>query len=457
MTTLSPPEGAMPMAPAITRLPSLTHLLPECSIKTLAQYGTHSTQTPDGMMAIHALSAVATAINGKIEIGRRDGSVDKAQYYFLSIGSPGDGQSHCLSIAAAPILAWQKERLRRYKIEWPEGTKNPPPQPRVYFGDVTPTAIIRALSQHNGVLSHHSAEGILLDLFTRWPSLVDLFCGAFVGEEIILDRANKQPICLENPAISLSVMAKLETILKFLRNKYARDRGLCGRALMMNFPSIAGHRNVDVPPIPKSSTDEFNGVILSLLEMPSPPPGGRHRITTDSAGDRIYIDYKQYIEDQLLPGGRFSFDAYWCKKYTAKVLQIAALLHCIKFPDPLVRLVDSETICQSIAMAELFAAHARDLFFQADYGMTTDIAREIEAWAVRRSYGGFSFSVEDARHALSRYSTKEIHAGVSLLLQLRRIYEDYLAYQDQHQHPSRRGRNLAPRYRLTHQSGGIQL
>ena len=433
------------MALPVPGLPSLTQLLPEGPFKSFVQYGTYCTQTPDGMMAVNALGAAGSAINGKFEIARRDGSVDKAQYYFISVGSPGDGQSRCVSIATKPIHSWLKMQMHKYNLEWPEGSDNPPPPPRMYFEDITPTAITRLLEKYNGKIVLHTAEGGMLDGFTRWPGLIDNFCKTFVGEDLWLDRANKAPTFVESPAVSFSVMAKSDTVIKFLRNKSARDKGLCGRCLMMSFHSIAGYRNIDVPAIPKSSMDDYEDIILKLLNLPSPPPGERHQLGLDSGADRVFLEYRRRIEIELQPRGSLSFDEHWGKKYHAKVLQIAALLHCIKRSEPLVGLIDEETVCESIAIADNFAAHARSLFLWADFGEAADIARKIVEWVNRSRCE--SFTAKEARNALPQFNIKEVNSGIEFLRFDLKVYEDWSAY-DQHKLSNRRGPNPATRFRL---------
>lgn len=409
----------------------LTERLRIREVREFVLFAAHSLQVPPDIVLLNVLGAANTAVNGKFEVVRDTGHREPVQVYFCLIASPGERKSAAAKVAKAPILAFVKAARKRGM------------QIRLYFEDATPTALKRALAENGGRLSCHSAEPDLLNILGRRSFPKPLICGAYDGEEIIVDRANEDPVVVPDAALCICVSAQPEVALAFARTPEVKESGLRGRFLFSEFPEIAGTRSVDVPPIPEEAAERYGQIIRRLLEIPAPVGGGRYRMSLTSQAEGRFLEFARQAEHELLAGGVLSFDTGWGSKLPGKVLRLAALLHCLAVESPIEQSIGEDAILQAIAMGNIFTLRARTFLLRADFGKVEDSAQEILAWAWKTQRP--AFMAHDVHMALPHLSTKEIHAAIMHLQQTGRVVEDLSAFA-QGISTSRRGRHLAPRY-----------
>lgn len=415
-----------PMGPSLT--PSLMACLPDGKFKAFAQYAAHSRQVPEDMVVAALLGAVNVAINGKYVIVRENGHAEAIQLYLLIIAEPGERKSAVLNLAKAPSIGWQNRLLERDLSAR-----------RLYFDDVSGSALIRALDMNNGCLSCFEAEATILKTTSQTNFPKALLCKAYDGESIDLDRSGKRSVHINDTAISLCVFSQPEIAHEFARKPDVAEIGLLGRMLFIQPASMVGRRSGDTPDIPQESKNYYETLICRLLDVSRGTQ--RDVLRLDQDAERCFRNFYKRVESEQSANGALGFDKAWGAKLLGKVLRMAGLLHCIEESEPTLRPISSTCIRQSIAMANVFVDHARQFFFHAQHGKTLRIAKHVHTWALQR-FG--NFNSKEAANAFPEFTIREINAALNLLLEMGLVYEDYSAFQAACS--MRPGRNAPPRY-----------
>lgn len=433
MSILLPmPMPISPLTAALT-IPELKHFI---------QYAANTIQVNEDMVLINVLGALFTAINGKFIVVRNCGHSEVLQAYFLVIAESGERKSAIVKLVKKPILEFLREK-RKTQLD-KKSIKNGA-QLQIYFEDVTPISLKNALAENCGRLASHSAEPELLKIMAQSDFSKSVFCNGYDAEEIRVNRSGKKPIDITNSGLVICVSSQPRTAYEFARSERVIDSGLRGRLFVMNFPSVAGWRNNSVPPIPSDTLDNYDKLIIRLMNIPDSVEGDRHKIQLMESAEQTFQQFSQATEFELRPGGMLSFDKSWGSKLQGKILRLAGILHCVKHDDPCSHLIDDDTIRSAISMGCEFINHAREFILRADYGETLDVAQEILSWAFR--LGISKFDIHVVRNGLPHLSTKKIQAGIEHLVIIQKISEDLSAYEAT-RHTSRRGRNFAPQYLL---------
>jgi hypothetical protein len=399
------------------------------------------------MMLFNSLGAVATAVNGKFEVSCPNGHVEPAEIYVMIVAVSGDRKSASVKIAKSPIHRWlARKRVENQEKDRESGVTDSPDLHDIYFEDLTDAGLRRALSISGGRAVHHEPEAGLLRELVRKNSLIRTLCKAYDRESLVIHRGNGPRIEIPNPSASITIAAQPDVALEFARNADVRDSGLLNRFIVVLCPSLAGYRDVDVPPIPQEALDYFDNLVARLCEISVPPAGrSRHKLLMDPAAEQSYFEFARQTEAEIRPGGALSFSAGWASKVVGRMWRIASILHCIYHDDPLQSPIGESTIREAISMSFILAHHGRNFFHCVDYGVTMEIGHKIELWA--RSFENQGFSAQEARSALTEYSLTSIHSAIKYLQDIGRLYEDYSSFHSAGT-VCRRGRPRAARYRF---------
>lgn len=418
------------------RLISCIHNKP---FRNAVLHAAHSMQICEDSMLLNMLGAVNTAINGKFAVRRANGHVEHAQLFVLVIGKSGERKSAACAWAKRPLVMWASQQAAA-------GGRIP----RLHFDQVSGASLIEALCEGGGRLVCHEPEPTVLTLFGRRDFSKPILTKAFDGETIMLERAGKPTIHIEDPAISMTIASQPEIAYDFGRRPNVSASGLLGRILFFMSQQRAGTREVDTPPIPHESEAYYRDVLMRLLEYPRGADGKRLILTLDQNAEKSFVEFARQTEGELAAGRALSFDIAWGSKLPGKVLRLAALLHCIEYEKPAHIAISEDTIRQAIEQSYVFVQHARNFFFMVQNGDALEVAHLIEQWAAHPSIT--TFTAKQAHAAFPRYSRRLINAGIDMLMRLGQAYEDLFAYQNE---PWRRGRKAGPFYRLTTLRGGI--
>lgn len=393
----------------------LTKSLAASPLREFIRATAHSLQVHEDFALMNAIGVLATAVNGKFRVVR--GSHEEAlQLYLLPIAGPGYRKSAVINLVRRPILA----------------SASLPETKRMYIDDVTPTALKQALGAAKGCLAAHTAEGsTFTKIMGQRGFAKGVFCAAYDGEEVRLDRANKKPIDLPDAALTLCLACQPSVALSFARTPEVSGQGLLARFLIAEFPEIDGERNVHTERVADSTMGTYEALISRLLAIEPPKLGHRHILELAPDAEATFIAFCEQAERELRPNGLLSFDLAWGAKLHGKVLRVAALLHCASEEHPLNTPIALESMRQAICMANGFTNYAR-AFFVRVHDEVGEWAREVldlvTGWANGRrlrpseSQSG-EFSASDIRNHLPELSSRQIGAAIERLRQTQMIAE----------------------------------
>ena len=331
-----------------------------------------ATQAPDKLVSHCAVNAVFTAVQGLVDFQRPDGGTSAVSNISWIVGETGERKSTvdmCFFRAAHEFraaneesgLAHLKYRARKkvWKIEenilsnrlkkliqtqspWrshadkalmehavAETTK--PKAVTFLFGDTSPMSLKLGLSEYPSACVHSTDAMSILEgnLFKE----KGLLCELYGGESHYFDRLGKR-IALHDKRLCVSAHSQPKRTFAFLRREGEdfRDAGLAARmTICLINNSMQGHRIYDAIEFPSPCRDRFNDRVRHLLEATKRAAKRknfkRRKLTLSPEATRAYLEFANWIEQQMLPGGLYQDMRDYANRLAEKVGRLAAALH----------------------------------------------------------------------------------------------------------------------------------
>jgi hypothetical protein len=433
-----PPDLDPPPVPLIETGP-----LPEFPVKAMptpvAEMVTavaEFTQTDRGMAGTTAVTMLAAAAGGRVEIEVRPGWREPLCLYTVTVAQPGERKSAVQAVMIRPLIDAEAELVRRGEAARREAettravaekaaeqarkaagraegaqrderlaeaiaaaeaamSQQVPAVPRLLADDVTPEATASLLAEQGGRLAIVSAEGGVFDtLAGRYsngiPSL-DVFLKGHAGDPLRVDRKGRDPEHVARPALTLALMVQPAVLEAIARHDVFRGRGLLARFLYAIPPSRVGRRTVGAPSVPEDVSTAYHelvrGLALNLADWTDP---AILRLTPD-AGQAV-LDLERRVEPTLGPDGELRHMADWGSKFVGATVRIAGLLHLAEHPDDgFRRAVGVGTVRNAIRVGDFFLEHAVAAFdamrtdpAKADAHVLLDVLRRLRHDIVSR-------------------------------------------------------------------------
>ena len=321
------------------------------------------TQTPMDMAAGAALGVLAACLQGKVKVEGNIGHYEQTSLYIFLIAPPGSRKSAVIHAMTAAIEDYEqkynegnKTAMRRNKQERESLQRDinrltrqlevkydtltelelqhtqdklaelPEIKPlQIFTDDCTSESMIRLLRDNHGRMSLISAEGGAFDnivgRYTKKPNL-DVWLKGICGDTIRVDRINREPDYIRNPALSMIISAQPGVLSELMQSSLLDGRGFLARLFYINIPSAAMPKSFRSAPIPATIREDYDNLIFHLLDLSENEP-----ITLHLAPEAI----------NQMDGLCHSVEAYlrnehrdmreWGSKYIGLVLRIAGLLH----------------------------------------------------------------------------------------------------------------------------------
>jgi hypothetical protein len=441
-------EGWAPPAP-LTRVGTLpcfpAAMLPGWLAEFVQAVAT-ATQTPTDLAGLLALSALATAAGGRVEVQPRAGWREPLNLFTAVALPPGNRKSavfteitkplHDYERAAvetlAPIIAEatlaKKIALERADKAQAAASKAPPDQaqhalaearelageaesvkvplsPRMLADDATPEALVSLLAGY-GRIAILSAEGGVFDMmagrYTRagvGPPL-DAYLKGHAGDPIRVDRKGREPEFAERPALTVGLAVQPDVLRSIADQPGFRGRGLLARFLYAVPRSTVGHRQVGPPPVPETTRShyhaEMRALCASFAELGEPA-----LLVFDADAERLLLAFEADLEPRLGPEGELGHIADWGSKLVGAAARITGLLHlATHLRQGWARPVQAEPVIASIEIATYLTQHALAVFDAMGADPRTDDARWLLDWIGRTSQQ--EFTRRDAHMAAPR-------------------------------------------------------
>ena len=381
--------------------------LPVCIRDMVQQVSEHS-ETPPEMATMVALGATATAAMRKFNIEIEPGFRQPLNLYLCAVMPPGNRKSAVFRRMFEPVEQYEKiirqaaesefqrtsadreiwERQcsdLKTKISKAEGDEatdmrreldhllsNAPEvlnKPQLVSDDVTPESVCTLLSQNFERLGIASAEPEVFDLimgrYSKGPNL-GLWLKGHDGDRHTENRRNRpEPIVLNSPLLTMTIMAQPEAIQTAGSHRVMRGRGMLDRFLFALPPSPVGLRSCISSNVEPHVERAYQNRLQALLSVKIPVDeyGGPspRLLTMASDAHKLWKAEQIRIERLMADSEPLSMIAGWGSKFAAQVIRIAANLHLIEYGDS-VSMVNAATMEQAIHIGRFIESHTRAVF-----------------------------------------------------------------------------------------------
>lgn len=321
------------------------------------------TQTPMDMAAGAALGVLAACLQGKVKVEGNIGHYEQTSLYIFLIAPPGSRKSAVIHAMTAAIEDYEqkynegnKTAMRRNKQERESLQRDinrltrqlevkydtltelelqhtqdklvelPEIKPlQIFTDDCTSESMIRLLKDNHGRMALISAEGGAFDnivgRYTKKPNL-DVWLKGICGDTIRVDRINREPDYIRNPALSMIISAQPGVLSELMQSSLLDGRGFLARLFYINIPSAAMPKSFRSAPIPATIREDYDHLIFHLLNLSENEP-----ITLHLAPEAInqMDELCHSVEAYLRYEHRDMRE--WGSKYIGLVLRTAGLLH----------------------------------------------------------------------------------------------------------------------------------
>ena len=420
------------------------------------------TQTPMDMAAGAALGVLAACLQGKVKVEGNIGHYEQTSLYIFLIAPPGSRKSVVIHAMTAAIEDYEqkynegnKTAMRRNKQERESLQRDinrltrqlevkydtltelelqhtqdklaelPEIKPlQIFTDDCTSESMIRLLRDNHGRMSLISAEGGAFDnivgRYTKKPNL-DVWLKGICGDTIRVDRINREPDYIRNPALSMIISAQPGVLSELMQSSLLDGRGFLARLFYINIPSAAMPKSFRSAPIPATIREDYDNLIFHLLDLSENEP-----ITLHLAPEAI----------NQMDGLCHSVEAYlrnehrdmreWGSKYIGLVLRTAGLLHIAAdgAGD-----IQTETVENAIRIGNYAFHHA--LYAYSILGADETVEKALHVVTKLRKLSVTSISRSDLyQKCRGRFfrDAKEMEPALNLLEQHGYIWLDVPAY-----------------------------
>jgi hypothetical protein len=367
-------------------------------------------QTAPDLPAIIALGCISAAAGGEYQVNIPAwGWSEPVQVQLIAVAEPGNRKSAIYRTLAAPIFRFEAEeavRLRpdltKYQsklrvlekalsdAEQHQYRKRPdgkisdeeavweaalneldqhklakPIVPRIIVDDATPEVVKSTMAEQGGAIAVMSAESAFMSnasgRYSQSPNW-DVLLNGHAGDAIRVDRKGRESEIIDNPALTLCLMAQRSVLDELGRAPGFHGRGVAARLLIAIPVETLGYREIDAAPIPPRVLADWGSRldnVLNLKRAGHEDDGKPRCLFLSQAALSNFREFRKASEPKLRPGGEHEDIREWAAKLEGAVLRIAGLLHIWQCPDPTTTLIDVQTIDRAIRLGDYFTDHAR--------------------------------------------------------------------------------------------------
>lgn len=382
--------------------PFPAHVLPK-PIRDYVMAVAEFTQTPVDMAASCALAVASVGIQGKYVVEAKEGWYEPVNIYTLIIMNPSERKSPVMKLmvqvlhqyeaeynrqhAGSVIASGAKKRMLQQRLRSAEdqvakgkadiseidkaaaelaGFKEETPL-RLLVDNVTIEKLVSILSANDGHAAVISTEGGLFinlaGVYTKNVN-IDPILQAYTGDTIRIDRMGRESESIENPAITLCLMAQPRVLAEIMENKNFSGKGFLARLMYAVPASMIGKRVYRTKPIPAHTKEAYEACINNTLKEEYPPRPMVIKLSPKA--DAMIESFSNEVEPKLKT--EYEDISEWGGKIVGTTLRIAGLLCRVSttrsdFMDEQESLVIDEKIMDgAIQIARYYIEHAKASF-----------------------------------------------------------------------------------------------
>ena len=370
------------------------------------------TQTAIDMPAVASIGAMSVCLQEKVLVEGKPGWQEPVNLFCNIIAKPAERKSAVLTAIAEPIYEFERryneehsmeikhsrdtrtvlENRLKKAIEKASNPKSPSlaeveqareelsqheevKELRLTCGDVTPEALTSLMNDNNGRMAMISAEGgifnVLAGLYQQGGANLDNVLKAHNREPIQNDRIGRKRENIQNPALTMLLMAQPTVLHDIMSNPVFRGKGLTARFLYCYPSSTVGKRRMNTNSITEAVSEAYSKVVNELLNWNPKQPT---IISLSTEAQALHDDFFYELEPRLGKEGDLEDMADWSGKLHGAVLRIAGLLHMTEHHEAVEAVelfedtISGTTMSNAIEIGKYFLAHA-----QVCYGAQQDI------------------------------------------------------------------------------------
>lgn len=403
----------VPLVAPVELLPFPVDALPG-PIAAMVEAVAEATQTDPAMAGTSAITVLAAAACGRVEIDARPGWREVLALYTATVARPGERKSAVQAMMTAPLrqaeeaLGEADEDLRREAVVKAQVAAKEAdaaeaavvkgkgsiseaidkrriaddaaaaitPAPRLFADDVTPEALSSLLAEHGGRMAVISAEGGIFDIIAgRYSNGVNLDCflKGHAGDTLRVDRRGRPAEHIARPALTVGLMIQPEVLAAIGKNQQFRGRGLLARFLYARPTSLVGRRIAGASPVPQEIWDGYSAQVGELARRLAAVKTAV--IELDQHAHELLIETERHLEPQLGESGVLGSLADWGSKLLGAIVRIAALLHLTELgEEAFIRRVSRDCLERAITIGWYFRAQAIAAFAEMQTDPETEAA-----------------------------------------------------------------------------------
>ncbi len=405
-------------------------------VRAFIQRVADATETPIELGGMLVLSALATAVQRRVQVRVRFDWVEECTIYTLTVLASGEGKSPVFKHIMKPFHDWERERRNEWDAAMAEynaldkaarkDAQQPPTNPmRLIASDTTPERLAVLMQQNGERMAVLADEGGILDILggryapKGMVANLDLFLGAWDGERTTIDRQKDgASVYLDRPCLSIGLTVQPTVLEKLAQAEYLRERGLLARFLIAVPESRVGQRCYpDNPPIvDQLMQSNWATLITQLMGIADGTVIG---VRDD--GYRAMSAYQRALEPRLL--GDLESIRPIISKARSQTVRIAALLALANDPHARTLEMGASEIERATTLYDWLIQH--QLAAQAISTTLSPQARamvKLAAWITRQARAAAG---EDGLLVTLRQAQQHTKVDRSLLLECFRVMDEY--------------------------------
>jgi hypothetical protein len=345
--------------------------------RKLAKTVSEKTKAPIDLGLMSILSTYSILLHSFTDVYRPEVGVGATSLYMLGIAPSGERKTAISNYLMHTILKYQEEEVQRYKLNLEifeleitehelevdtikkeilkaKKTKKPtdelkaqfkslleskpktPKPPQFILEDTSPEAFINHLHKGLGHASLVSSEGGTI-LNGRGVQNIAMLNKVWGGEALTVNRVKRESFSINQPRVTISLMAQPEAIKKFMQKKGDESKGVgfLARLIVCCPESTQGSRYIlKGATVDESGYQEYlnrvDEILTKLKGRIENHTKERVVVRFDDEASDLWVWIYNIIEEQLLQGGRFHFAQDHGSKLAENIARMAALLTYIE-------------------------------------------------------------------------------------------------------------------------------
>ncbi|MEP3482379.1 MAG: DUF3987 domain-containing protein [Fuerstiella sp.] len=430
-------------------------------IRSMVEQVSRHTETPPEMATVVALGAIATATMRKWDVEIESDFRQPLNVYLCAVMPPGNRKSAVFRRMFEPVHEherlirqsadaeflrtsadaeiWEKQcadlKTRISKAAGDDAVEtrreldhllSDPPKvlskPQLVSDDVTPESVCSLLAENHERIGIASAEPEVFDLilgrYSKGPNL-GLWLKGHDGDGHTENRRNRpEPIVLNSPLLSLTIMAQPEAIQSAGGHRVMRGRGMLDRFMYAFPPSPVGSRQcvggkVD-PDVQQAYCDRITGLLsidIPVDQYGNPAP---RLLTLSREAHSLWKAEQIRIERRMADSEPLSMIAGWGSKFAAQVARIAANLHLMEHGGRQ-SVIPAEPMQQAIHIGRFIESHTRAVFQAMGHNPAIVTAQKVARQIV--SEGVTEVSRRDVMRIDRTINVTDAQAAIDLMVE----------------------------------------